>query len=82
MDNRAVKDQVRLVLEAWRRDASASLHVFDQIAAAELAQARLWVLRLGGTLEGQGTSTPGGELIQPGVAPTTATTPAGGSAGS
>jgi len=83
MDNRAMKDQARLVLESWRRDASASTHVFDQIAAAELAQARLWTLRLGGALEVQGSTAPGGLLVEPGVAPTGATpASAGGSAGS
>lgn len=82
-DNRASKDQARLVVEAWRRDASAALHVFDQIAAGELAQARLWALRLGGSLDVQGSPTPGGVLVEPGTLPPSgAATSTGGSAGS
>jgi len=80
MDNRAAKDQAVLVLEAWRRDASGSLHVFDQMAAGELAQARLWMLRFGAQLSG---GQPGGLLISPTSAPTNSSGGTGaGSAGS
>lgn len=65
-NNRSATDQVLAVLAAWRRDASNSYHVIEQLAAGELAQARLWMIRFGGQLD---PSTPGGFLISPSATP-------------
>lgn len=60
-NNRSATDQVLAVRGAWRRDASGSFHVIEQIAAGELAQARLWMIRFGGQLDSR---TPGGMLLE------------------
>lgn len=73
-NNRSATDQVLAVLSAWRRDASSSYHVIEQLAAGELAQARLWMIRFGGQLE---ASTPGGLLVSPTEPPNPQPTQAG-----
>lgn len=72
-NNRSATDQVLAVMSAWRRDASNSYHVIEQLAAGELAQARLWMIRFGGQLD---ASTPGGFLISPTAQPPGAGQPA------
>ncbi|HYF13507.1 MAG TPA: hypothetical protein VD971_00390 [Phycisphaerales bacterium] len=44
----AAEDRVAAVLARWRREMRSSDHVFAQVEACEEAQARLWVIRMGG----------------------------------